>query len=343
MKVAWALVVLKGVACTSAAWKLVSFSFDCRPFTYSMIYRQQFWVRKIRRTGVPHVWLLDPLNGQHNNHTNSCQIYKNTTINHRLEICKCNCTNPHCAVWKMTSSVWQVRSTSAPLFWLLAFYKLNGPNDDCTNSYQICKNATSKLNTKAVILGLYKSSRSMMFSHCAVWKTTSSVWQVRRTGAPLFWLLAFYKLNGPNDDYTNSYQICKNATSKLNTKAVILGLYKSSRSMMFSHCAVWKTTSSVWQVRRTGAPLFWLLAFYTLNGPNEQWWLDSISLLLLFISMDFLQFFLLTHHYEFKGFLKLNSSTHNNFNISKLLFGTVGRNLPNILSFLISQNSFTKF
>jgi len=146
-----------------------------------------------------------------------------------------------------------------------------------------------------------------------------------------------------NDDYTNSNQICKNATSKLNTKAVILGLYKSSRSMMFSHCAVWKTTSSVWQVRRTGAPLFWLLAFYTLNGPNEQWWLDSISLLLLFISMDFLQFFLLTHHYEFKGFLKLNSSTHNNFNISKLLFGTVGRNLPNILSFLISQNSFTKF
>ena len=68
---------------------------------------------------------------------------------------------------------------------------------------------------------------------------------VRRTGAPLFGLLAFYTLNGQNDDYTNSYQICKNATSKLNTKAVILNLYKSSRSIKFSHCAVWKTTSSV--------------------------------------------------------------------------------------------------
>ena len=143
---------------------------------------------------------------------------------------------------------------------------------------------------------------------------------VRRTGAPLFWLLAFYMLNGQNDDCTNSYQLCKNATSKLNTKAVILNLYKSSRSIKFSHCAVWKTTSSVWQVRRTGAPLFWLLAFYTLNGPNEQWWLDSISLLLLFITMDFLPNFLLTHHYEVKAFLKLNSSTHNNSSISKFLY-----------------------
>ena len=105
MRVAGALVVLKGVAYMSAPWKLVSFSFDCGPLMYSMIYRQQFCVRKVRRTSIPHVWLLDPLNGQHNNHTNSCQIYKNTTINHRLEICKNNCTNPHCAVWKTTWSV----------------------------------------------------------------------------------------------------------------------------------------------------------------------------------------------------------------------------------------------
>ena len=49
----------------------------------------------------------------------------------------------------------------------------------------------------------------------------------------------------------------------------------TSKCIRLLRSAVWETKLSVWKVRKTGAPLFWLLAFYREHAQCAKQWLHK--------------------------------------------------------------------
>ena len=156
-----------------------------------------------------------------------------------------------------------------------------------------------------------------------VQETTSIVWQVRRTGAPLFWLLTFYTLNGPNNDFMFIWKNANSVTIIVQTNIEIPPLCSMENDIKCvtgqenwcSSLLIAGLLHAQWAERTVMTWFNLTTATIHINGLSPN--------------------FLLTHHYEFKAFLKVNSSSHNSYNLSKACYcgkkSTNNLELPDIL------------